>query len=301
MDLVDEDQVGAQPGEHVADGVGDVGLVLAGAVTGSAGEPGELGGEHLRGGGGRDGDVDDRHPPGRGLLPEPVRGAAARGCGPSWVTAVVLPVPAAPVTIRPRRALTWCRFSRTSRRPVAYDLPDDGGGDHDQPGVVVRAVLVVGCAARPLPAAPGRRRRGAWARRGRHRRTAASLPGGQREVIARRRSPGAVRLGERVEHAERLDGQPLRSRLASSPARARVRAGGARAAVTAARRRAWSGRSPAAAGRFPARCSRSVQDPGDRGLVGVVLPAGGQDLAGVPPGEVRERRGTPSAGGSTAR
>jgi hypothetical protein len=28
--------------------------------------------------------------------------------------------PAAPVTIRPRRALIWCRFSRTSRRPVAY-------------------------------------------------------------------------------------------------------------------------------------------------------------------------------------
>ena len=37
---------------------------------------------------------------------------------PNWVIAVVLPVPAAPETIRPRRALTACRFSRVSRRPV---------------------------------------------------------------------------------------------------------------------------------------------------------------------------------------
>src|SRR6266540_1684866 len=33
--------------------------------------------------------------------------------------AVVLPVAAGPVTIRPRRALSWWRLSRTSRRPVA--------------------------------------------------------------------------------------------------------------------------------------------------------------------------------------
>ena len=37
---------------------------------------------------------------------------------PNWVTAVVLPVPAAPERIMPRRALTACLFSRVSRRPV---------------------------------------------------------------------------------------------------------------------------------------------------------------------------------------
>ena len=35
---------------------------------------------------------------------------------------------------------------------------------------------------------------------------------------------------------------------------------------------------------------QAVQDPGDRGLIGVVLPAGGEDLPGMPPGEVREGR-----------
>ena len=35
VDLVDEDQVGAEPGQHVADRVGDLGLVLAGLCTGS--------------------------------------------------------------------------------------------------------------------------------------------------------------------------------------------------------------------------------------------------------------------------
>lgn len=36
---------------------------------------------------------------------------------PSWVMAMVLPVPAAPETIRPRRALIAWRFSSTRRRP----------------------------------------------------------------------------------------------------------------------------------------------------------------------------------------
>jgi hypothetical protein len=36
---------------------------------------------------------------------------------PNWVIAVVLPVPAAPDRMSPRRALTACRFSSVSRRP----------------------------------------------------------------------------------------------------------------------------------------------------------------------------------------
>jgi hypothetical protein len=37
---------------------------------------------------------------------------------PNWVIAVVLPVPAAPETISPRRALLAWRLSSISRRPV---------------------------------------------------------------------------------------------------------------------------------------------------------------------------------------
>jgi hypothetical protein len=38
---------------------------------------------------------------------------------PSWVSAVVFPVPDGPDTITPRRAETWCRFSWISSRVVA--------------------------------------------------------------------------------------------------------------------------------------------------------------------------------------
>jgi hypothetical protein len=37
---------------------------------------------------------------------------------PSWVSAVVLPVPEAPEMIAPRRAETWCRLSWMSSREV---------------------------------------------------------------------------------------------------------------------------------------------------------------------------------------
>ena len=37
---------------------------------------------------------------------------------PSWVSAVVFPVPDAPETITPRRAETWLRLSWTSSRAV---------------------------------------------------------------------------------------------------------------------------------------------------------------------------------------
>src|ERR1035441_6514483 len=59
VDLVDGDQAGAGVGADPADGLGDVGQVRP-ADDGQAEEPGELDGDHLRGRGGRGGDVDDR-------------------------------------------------------------------------------------------------------------------------------------------------------------------------------------------------------------------------------------------------
>ena len=65
-------------------------------------EPGELHGQLPRGRGGRDGDVDDRDPVAAAGVAPAVDRSWVR---PSWLIAVVLPVPAAPETIRPRRAL----------------------------------------------------------------------------------------------------------------------------------------------------------------------------------------------------
>ena len=137
-----EDQVGPEPGHHVADGVGDLGLVLSGARR-QPGEAGELGGQHLRGGRGRDGDVDDWDAAGGGLLPEP-------GAQQQLVVAAQL---------RDRRRLAGAGRAGDDQaaagadlvpvqqdQPPAgdVDLPDDRGGDHDEPRVVVQAVLVVG-------------------------------------------------------------------------------------------------------------------------------------------------------------
>lgn len=65
MDLVDEREFDAHFDQQVADGVGDGGLGLL-PDDGQAKEPGELDGEHLRGGPGRDGDVHDRQSSCRG-------------------------------------------------------------------------------------------------------------------------------------------------------------------------------------------------------------------------------------------
>jgi hypothetical protein len=59
VDLVHCDQAGAGVGADAADGLDDVGQVRP-ADDGQAEEPGELDRDHLRGRGGRNGDVDDR-------------------------------------------------------------------------------------------------------------------------------------------------------------------------------------------------------------------------------------------------
>jgi hypothetical protein len=61
---------------------------------------------------------------------------------PNWVMAMVLPVPAAPDKIRPRRALMACRFS-VSRRPVLTTLPQGRGRGRGQPGVIIQPELVI--------------------------------------------------------------------------------------------------------------------------------------------------------------
>ena len=140
--IVDEDQVDPEPGHDVADGVGDLGLVLAGACR-QPGEAGELGGQHLRRGRGRDGDVGHGDALAGGLMTEPVaqqqlvvaaklrdrrRLAGAGGAGDDQAAAGADLVP----------------VQQDQPPPGGIDLPDDRGGDHDEPGVIVQAVLVVG-------------------------------------------------------------------------------------------------------------------------------------------------------------
>jgi ABC-type cobalamin/Fe3+-siderophores transport system ATPase subunit len=67
---------------------------------------------------------------------------------PSWVIAVVFPVPAGPDTTSPRRAERWCRLSRTRVRPGRGDVADGGRGHDDELGVVVRLL----CARDAFPA-----------------------------------------------------------------------------------------------------------------------------------------------------
>src|SRR5215472_6989289 len=138
----DEDEVGPEPGHHVADGVGDLGLVLPGACR-QPGEAGELRGQHLRRGRGGNGDVDHGDTPGGGVPPEPAaqqqfvvaaqlrdrrRLTGAGGAGDDQATAGADLVP----------------VQQDQAPPGCVDLPDDRGGDHDEPGVVVQALLVVG-------------------------------------------------------------------------------------------------------------------------------------------------------------
>jgi hypothetical protein len=65
VDVVDEDQLGAQFAQQVAYGAGDLGLVEA-VGDGHAEEPGEFADEHLRGGGRRH--ADEQHRPARCLF-----------------------------------------------------------------------------------------------------------------------------------------------------------------------------------------------------------------------------------------
>ena len=111
MDLIHADQ--ADPGSATPQTASITSVMLA-LRDRQAEEPGELDREHPRGRGGRDGDVDDRDPGAPGWRSRSI----ASWVLPNWVIAVVLPVPAAPDRIRPRRALMACRFSRASRRPV---------------------------------------------------------------------------------------------------------------------------------------------------------------------------------------
>jgi hypothetical protein len=61
MYFVDADHADVGVQGDPADGLDDVGDVRSGG-QGQAEEPGELDGDHPRGGGGWDGDVDDRDP-----------------------------------------------------------------------------------------------------------------------------------------------------------------------------------------------------------------------------------------------
>ena len=85
-----------------ADRVDDVGDVRSAGEL-QAEEAGELHREHPRRRRGRDGDVEDRQPVPIGGMPLAGGRSWVR---PSWVSAVVLPVPDAPEMITPRRAET---------------------------------------------------------------------------------------------------------------------------------------------------------------------------------------------------
>ena len=102
-----------------ADSFDDVGHVRPGGEL-EAEEPGELDREHAGCRRGRDGDVDDRHAvPGQAGMAVPVE----RFVGPAeLVIAVVLPVPAAPDKIRPRRA-EICAPVELGQPPAGVDAP----------------------------------------------------------------------------------------------------------------------------------------------------------------------------------
>ncbi|AOW85161.1 hypothetical protein BC342_00010 [Streptomyces olivaceus] len=112
MDIVDEDQSGAQLHKQVADGVGDLRLVHPGR-DGDAEEPGELRYQHL----GVEAGGTARNATGRRSV-RPVAALLGEFEGTAISSrVVVLPVVGGPDTISPRRAVPcWRRLRSISRR-----------------------------------------------------------------------------------------------------------------------------------------------------------------------------------------
>ena len=152
VQFIDLDEGDAGVHAHAANRVGDVGDVGP-AREREPEEPGELHRDHLRGGRGRHGDINDRdvaararvtapvdHLDGlaelgqRGGLPGPGRTGYHQAAPPVVGVLVQLDQPAA----------------------GADDLADHRGLDHQQPGVVVDAVIVVAGAFARLQARPDR-------------------------------------------------------------------------------------------------------------------------------------------------
>ena len=116
VDLVDQDEVDAGVDAATPQTASMMSVMLARRMKGRPRNRANSIGEHPRGGRRRDGDVDDRDAaagPGDGA-----RCDDARAVLPSWVSAVVLPVPAGPETIRPRRALI-CVLVEQDQQPSA--------------------------------------------------------------------------------------------------------------------------------------------------------------------------------------
>ena len=195
---------------HAADRVGDVGDVGP-AREREAEEPGELHRDHLRGGRGRDGDVDDGDVAGRARVAAPVDhldGLAELGQRGG------LPGPGGTGHHQAAPPVVGVLVQLDQPAAGVDDLADRGGLDHQQPGVVVDAVIVVAGAFAGFQARPDR-----LGQQVRHRghlgdEAAPARQGGQLQMLVltggitgrpggRRGSPSLVRLGERVEDRHR--------------------------------------------------------------------------------------------------
>ncbi len=118
-------------------------VMLARRGTGSAEKPGDLHGDHLAGRGRRDGDVDDGDvvAGARSRVPVPVGdldGLAELGDRRG------LPGPGRPGHHEPGPPVMGEAVHPDQVPALGDDPPDDRGLDHDQPGMVLQPLLVVG-------------------------------------------------------------------------------------------------------------------------------------------------------------